>query len=212
MKKISIIIPCYNEQKTLGIYYETMNDIMLSLSTIYDYEFIFIDDGSKDETLKIIKKLSILDTHIHYVSFSRNFGKESAIFAGLDASTGDYIVTMDVDLQDPPALFPKMLEIIEEGEYDSVGTRRINRKGEPIIRSLFARLFYKLISQISNIEIVDGARDYRLMTRQFVTSLLSMKEYNRFSKGLFGWIGYKTKWLEFENVERINGESKWSFF
>jgi glycosyltransferase involved in cell wall biosynthesis len=210
MKKISIIVPCYNEEKALKYYYEEMNKVLMSLSN-YTYEYIFIDDGSEDGTLDFIKKSALQDSAIHYISFSRNFGKEAAIFSGFKHAFGDYVVIMDADLQDPPKLLPDMLTIIENGEYDSVATRRVTRKGEPLIRSFFARTFYKLMSKISDIEIVDGARDYRLMTKRFMKALLSMEEYNRFSKGLFGWVGFKTKWLEFENIERIAGETKWSF-
>ena len=171
-----------------------------------------MDDGSQDATLSEMKKLSEKDARCQYLSFSRNFGKEAAIYAGLCKAKGDYVVVMDVDLQDPPELIPEMLDIIRQGEYDCVGTRRVNRKGEPPVRSFFARMFYKLMNHISDVEIVDGARDFRLMTRRYVNSLLEMKEYNRFSKGLFGWVGYKTKWLEYENIERKKGETKWSFF
>lgn len=209
-KMLSIIVPCFNEEKTISIFYNELNNVLEVMDIMY--EIIFVDDGSNDNTLSIIKNISSKSNCVKYLSFSRNFGKEAAMFAGLKNSIGDYVVLMDADLQDPPSLLPDMLlSIIEEG-YDSVATRRVDRKGEPLIRSFFARLFYKLMNKISNTEIVDGARDYRLMTRQFVDSLLSMREYNRFSKGLFGWVGYKTKWIEFENVERIAGETKWSFW
>lgn len=212
MKKlISVIIPCYNEQEVIGIFYNEINNVSKILEK-YRFEFIFVDDGSKDNTLNICKKLSIKDNRIKYISFSRNFGKEAAIFAGLEKSKGDMVCIMDADLQDPPALLPEMIIAIEEEGYDSVATRRVTRKGEPPIRSFFARLFYKIMNKISKTEIVDGARDYRLMTRQFVDSLLELREYNRFSKGLFGWIGYNTKWLEYENIERAAGETKWSFW
>jgi glycosyltransferase involved in cell wall biosynthesis len=178
----------------------------------YDFEMIFVNDGSKDRTMEIILEYAAKDTQVKYIDFSRNFGKEAAIYAGLSNASGDYVVMMDADLQDPPALLPEMVKAIEEEGYDSVATRRVTRKGEPPIRSFFARCFYKLINRMSKTEIVDGARDYRLMTRQFVNSLLELGEYNRFSKGLFGWVGYKTKWIEFENVERVAGETKWSFW
>lgn len=210
MDKISVIVPCYNEQEALPYFYEEMLKIEKIMNEI-EFELIFVNDGSKDRTLEVLKDYAKKDSHVKYVSFSRNFGKEAAIYAGLTYSSGDYVVMMDADLQDPPALLPEMLKAIKEG-YDSVATRRVTRKGEPPIRSYFARRFYKLMNKISKTEIVDGARDYRLMTRQFVNSLLSLKEYNRFSKGLFGWVGYKTKWIEFENVERVAGETKWSFW
>jgi len=208
MKKLSIICPCYNEEESIDIFY---NELMNELGSL-DYELIFIDDGSSDNTLINIKNLTILDKNIKFISFSRNFGKESAIYAGLELSSGDYVVLIDVDLQDPPNYVPKMIDIVESTDYDIIATRRVSRKGEPIIRSFFARLFYKLINRISNLELVDGARDYRLMTRQVVNSILELKEYNRFSKGLFNWVGFKTKWLEYENLERVAGESSWSFF
>lgn len=211
MKKVSIIVPCYNEEQALTYYYEEMNRIIDTLSD-YNFEYILVDDGSKDNTLCLIKEFAKQDTRVKYVSFSRNFGKEAAIYAGFENATGDYIVMMDADLQDPPMLLPGMIKAIEDEGYDSVATRRVSREGEPAIRSFFARRFYKLMRRISEVEIVDGARDYRLMTRQFVDTLLSLKEYNRFSKGLFGWVGYRTKWVEFENVERISGETKWSFW
>lgn len=177
-----------------------------------DFEIIFIDDGSKDKTLEVIKKLSEQDECIHYVSFSRNFGKEAAMYAGFEHANGEYVVTMDVDLQDPPHLIPEMIRCIEEEGYDSVATRRVTRKGEPPIRSFFARRFYGLINKISDADIVDGARDFRMMKRDMVNAILSMPEYNRFTKGIFGWVGFKTKWIEFENVERAAGETKWSFW
>ena len=210
MNLISVIVPCWNEEETIPIYYEHMCPVMDAIDA--DCELIFVDDGSQDATLSEMKKLSEKDARCQYLSFSRNFGKEAAIYAGLCKAKGDYVVVMDVDLQDPPELIPEMLDIIRQGEYDCVGTRRVDRKGEPPVRSFFARMFYKLMNHISDVEIVDGARDFRLMTRRYVNSLLEMKEYNRFSKGLFGWVGYKTKWLEYENVERTHGETKWSFW
>ena len=173
---------------------------------------IFIDDGSKDQTLSVVKKFSEKDARVKYLSFSRNFGKEAAIYAGFQYADGEYVAMLDADLQDPPSLLPKMLQAIKEEGYDSVATRRVSRKGEPPVRSFFARCFYKLMNKISTAEIMDGARDYRLMTRQFKDAILEISEYNRFSKGIFGWVGFKTKWIEFENVERKAGETKWSFW
>jgi glycosyltransferase involved in cell wall biosynthesis len=210
LEKISVIVPCYNEEEALPYFYSEIINVARDMSG-YEFEFIFINDGSKDMTLEILKDFALKDKRVKYVSFSRNFGKEAAIYAGFSYSSGDYVVMMDADLQDPPSLLPQMMKYIKEG-YDSVATRRVTRKGEPPVRSFFARRFYRLMNKISKTEIVDGARDYRLMTRQFVNSLLDMKEYNRFSKGIFGWVGYKTKWLEFENVERVAGETKWSFW
>ena len=211
MKKITVIVPCYNEAEALHYYYQEMARVMTLMNT-YDFELLFVNDGSRDQTLDIMKELANNDKRIKYISFSRNFGKEAAMYAGFENSTGDYVCLMDADLQDPPKLLPEMVKAIEEEGYDSAATRRVTRKGEPPIRSLFARMFYKIMNKISDTELMDGARDYRLMTRQFVNSLLDMKEYNRFSKGLFGWVGYKTKWIEFENVERVAGETKWSFW
>lgn len=211
MKKITVIVPCYNEEQSLHYYYQEMSRVMALMNT-YDFELLFVNDGSKDQTLDIIKELAKNDKRIKYISFSRNFGKEAAMYAGFEKSTGDYVCLMDADLQDPPKLLPEMVKAIEEDGYDSAATRRVTRKGEPPIRSFFARMFYKIMNKISDTELMDGARDYRLMTRQFVNSLLDMKEYNRFSKGLFGWVGYKTKWIEFENIERVAGETKWSFW
>lgn len=212
MKKLSIVVPCYNEEETVVPFYEEVS----KLNTYFEekeleVELLYVDDGSRDGTVAEVKRLHERDTRIHLVSFSRNFGKEAAIFAGLQKSTGDYVVVMDVDLQDPPALLPEMFSYIDQG-YDSVATRRVSRKGEPVIRSFFARRFYRLMKKISKTEIVDGARDYRLMTRQVVDAVLAMKEYNRFTKGIFGWVGYETKWLEYENIERTKGETKWSFW
>ena len=210
MKKISLVVPCYNEQEVIKLFYDEIQKIKKDFKNV-SFEIIFVNDGSKDKTLDLMRELSENDD-VRYVSFSRNFGKEAAMYAGLEASTGDYVAIMDADLQDPPALLKEMYEILESKEYDSVATRRVTRKGEPIIRSFFARLYYKIINKISKTEIVDGARDYRLMTRQMVNSVLSLKEYNRFSKGIFSWVGYRTKWLEYENVERAAGETKWSFW
>lgn len=211
MKKLSIVVPCYNEQEAAPIFYDTVHGMEDKLSSV-ELEFIFVDDGSKDGTLDVLRGLHARDERVHYVSFSRNFGKEAGIYAGLEKSTGDYVVIMDVDLQDPPAMLPEMLSYIESGEYERVATRRVDRKGEPPIRSWFARKFYKLMNKISSADIVDGARDYQMMTRKVVDAILAMGEYNRFSKGIFGWVGFKSKWLEFENVERVAGETKWSFW
>jgi len=211
VKLISVVVPCYNEEEVLPLFYREMVRVAGEMPQ-YAFELLFVDDGSRDATLSWIKKQAGEDERVKYISFSRNFGKESAMYAGLSKAKGDYVVLMDADLQDPPALLPEMVNAIEEEGYDSVATRRVTRKGEPPIRSFFARCFYKLMRRISRTEIVDGARDYRLMTRQFVDALLSMEEYNRFSKGLFGWVGFRTKWLEFENVERAAGETKWSFW
>lgn len=207
--KISVVVPCYNEQESISLFYKEMDKVARQMNN--DFEFIFVNDGSKDDTLNILKKLSEGDERVKYISFSRNFGKEAAIYAGFSKADGDYVVMMDADLQDPPSLLPEMLTYINEG-YDSVATRRVTRKGEPPIRSFFARMFYKIINKISNVDIVDGARDYRLMTAQMKDAILSMPEYNRFSKGIFGWVGFRTKWLEYENVERVAGETKWNFW
>ena len=209
--KVSIVVPMYNEQESLGILYQELNRVTDTIKD-YEFEYLFVNDGSKDNTLQEIQKLTAADERVHYVSFSRNFGKEAALYAGLSNADGDYIATMDADLQDPPSLLPQMLAMIERQDCDNVATRRVNRKGEPPIRSFFARCFYKLMRRLSNIDIADGARDYRLMSRAMVDSILSVSEYNRFSKGIFAWVGYETKWLEFENVERSAGETKWSFW
>ncbi|SDH58285.1 Glycosyltransferase involved in cell wall bisynthesis [Pseudobutyrivibrio sp. 49] len=212
-KILTIVVPCYNEQESLPLFYQAIIDLEKEgkLNPV-DLEFVFVDDGSRDNTLGVFRELSAKDDRVHYVSFSRNFGKEAGIYAGLEKSKGDYVVIMDADLQDPPAMLPEMLSYIESGEYECVATRRVDRKGEPPIRSWFARKFYRLMNKISNADIVDGARDYQMMTRKVVDAILSMKEYNRFSKGIFGWVGFKRKWLEFENVERVAGETKWSFW
>lgn len=207
--KISIIVPCFNEQESLPAFYKEITDVSSKMD--YDFEYIFVNDGSFDDTLSVLCELANRDNRVKYISFSRNFGKEAAILAGFEHAEGDYIVMMDADLQDPPSLLPEMAKYIGKG-YDSVATRRVTRKGEPVIRSFFARMFYKIINKISNVDIVDGARDYRLMTRQVKDAILSMPEYNRFSKGIFGWVGFKTKWIEYENVERVAGETKWSFW
>ena len=211
-KLLSIIVPCYNEEESVPLFYkEAMKQEAFFHEKDVELEFIFVDDGSKDRTVEEVRKLREKDERIHMVSFSRNFGKEAAIIAGLEKAKGDFTVLMDADLQDPPAILPEMYGYIEQG-YDSVATRRVDRKGEPPIRSFFARRFYSLMRKISKTEIVDGARDYRLMTRKVTDAILSMREYNRFSKGIFGWVGYKTKWLEYENVQRAAGETKWNFW
>ncbi|RAP51842.1 MAG: glycosyltransferase [Methanosphaera sp. SHI613] len=212
MKLIDIIVPCYNEEESVNLFYDEITKTFNNMNKEIDYEIIFINDGSKDKTLENMKKLSNIDSKVKYISFSRNFGKESALYAGLTNSRGDYVVIMDVDLQDPPNILPEMIDTIENSNYDIVATRRTTRAGEPPIRSFFARMFYKLINKISELELVDGARDYRIMTRQSVDALLELQEYNRFSKGLFNWIGFKTKWISYENIERATGETSWSFW
>lgn len=209
--KVSIVVPMYNEQESLEILYQELNRVTDTIKD-YEFEYLFVNDGSKDNTLQEIQRLATADDRVRYVSFSRNFGKEAALYAGLSNADGDYIATMDADLQDPPSLLPQMLAMIESQDCDNVATRRVNRKGEPPIRSFFAHCFYKLMRRLSNIDIADGARDYRLMSRAMVDSILSVSEYNRFSKGIFAWVGYETRWLEFENVERSAGETKWSFW
>jgi len=210
MKKLSVVIPCFNEEEAVPLFYEAFLKETAGLDA--EFEFVFVDDGSRDQTLPAFKALAEKDDRVHYISFSRNFGKEAAMFAGMEAATGDYVAIMDVDLQDPPALLGDMLRGIEQEGYDCVASRRVTRKGEPKIRSFFARAFYRLINRISKTEIVDGARDFRLMTRQMVDAILSLREVGRFSKGLFSWVGFKTKWLEYENIERVAGETKWSFW
>ncbi len=210
MKKVSIIVPCYNEEESIPLFYKEIKNVFSKIN--YKLELIFIEDGSKDKTLELIRNLSKEDKEVNFISLSRNFGKEAAMWAGLKHATGDFVTVMDCDLQDPPSLIPEMLRLIEEESYDVVGTRRVTRKGEPPIRSLFARMFYKIINKMSKIEMVDGARDFRMMTRQVVDNLLTLKEYNRYSKGLFSFVGFKTKWLEYENIERVAGETKWSFW
>ena len=207
--KVSIIVPCYNEEECIQIYYNEMEKIVPELNC--DFEYIFVNDGSKDKTLEIMKDLASTDSKVKYISFSRNFGKEAAIYAGLKNATGDLVGLMDVDLQDPPRLVKEMYDGITKDGYDCVASRRVTRKGEPRIRSFFARRFYKIINRISDANIVDGARDFRLMTRPMVDAILSMAEYDRFSKGIFGFVGFNIKWLEYENVDRVAGKTKWSF-
>lgn len=208
--KISIIIPCYNEEETIPFFYKEITNVFKSLDK--SYELIFVNDGSKDSTLNIIKALSEKDKNIKYFSFSRNFGKEAAMYAGFCNANGDYIAIMDADMQDPPSLLPEMIKILDTGSYDSVATRRKNRLGEPPIRSWFAKKFYQIINKISDADIVDGARDFRLMKAEMVKTIVNMQEQNRFSKGIFGWIGFKTYWLSYENIERIAGNTKWNFW
>jgi len=208
--KISIIIPCHNEQETLPFFYRAIVEVSKKMNE-QEFEYLFISDGSKDSTLSVIKELSHKDKRVKYISFSRNFGKEAGIYAGLQHITGDYVAIMDADLQDPPGLLSEMYMEIKTGIYDCVATRRTNREGEPPIRSFFARHFYKVINKISNTNIVDGARDFRMMTRQMADAILSMDEYNRFSKGIFSWVGFEVKWIEYVNVERVAGKTKWSF-
>lgn len=210
--KISIVVPCYNEEVALVFFQKEIDRVSQELMPDVTFEILYIDDGSKDNTLQEIHHLAEQDKRVKYISFSRNFGKEAAIYAGLKNASGDLVAIMDADLQDPPALLPEMYHAIMEEGYDSAATRRVDRKGEPPVRSFFARKFYRLMNKISNTDIVDGVRDYRLMNRKFVNALLELGEYNRFSKGLFGWVGFKTKWIEFENVERVAGETKWSFW
>lgn len=205
---LSIVVPCFNEEESVPIFFNEIEKVLGD----HSYEIIYVNDGSSDNTLENIKKLANNNPKIKYISFSRNFGKEAALYAGLKNSKGDLVCVMDVDLQDPPGLLPEMIDAIETGEFDIVATRRVSRVGEPKIRSFFARLFYKLINKLSKIELVDGARDYRVMTRAAVDALLQLTEYNRFSKGLFEWIGFNTKWIEYENIERVTGETSWSFW
>lgn len=211
---LSIVVPCYNEQEALPYFYKEICRVAEEMKASHgaEFEFIFVDDGSRDNTLAIARELHKKDPRVRYISFSRNFGKEAGILAGLEAAKGDYVAMMDADLQDPPALLPRMLDALLEEDYDCAATRRTNRKGEPPIRSFFARMFYKIINRLSDADIVDGARDYRLMRRRMVDAILALPEYNRFSKGIFGWVGFKTKWLEYVNVERVAGETKWSFW
>ena len=207
---ISIIVPCYNEQEALPLFHKEITRVLQEMGE--SYELLLVNDGSRDSTLDVMRTLAQEDGHVVYLSFSRNFGKEAAMYAGFCNAQGDYVAVMDADLQDPPALLPKMLELLQTGEYDSVATRRVSRAGEPPVRSWFARRFYQLINKISDADIVDGARDFRLMRRSMVDAILSMSEYNRFSKGIFGWVGFRTYWLPFENVERVAGQTKWNFW
>ena len=210
MKKISIVVPCYNEEESIPLFYKEVKKVFSEREE--KLEIIFVNDGSRDKSLEVMKKIAEEDKCVKYIGFSRNFGKEACMYAGLENATGDYVTIMDADLQDPPKLLPEMIRLIEEGDYDIVGTRRVTRKGEPPIRSFFARIFYKLINKMSKVEMVDGARDYRLMRRMVVDNILRLGEYNRYSKGLFSFVGFKTKWLEYNNIERVAGKTKWSFW
>lgn len=214
MHKLSVIVPCYNEEASLPYFYDEITRVVknMQLGGALEFEIIFVNDGSKDKTLEILRQLKQQDGQVHYISFSRNFGKESAIYAGLESSTGDYVVVMDADLQHPPKNLITMYDAIKNEGYDCVAYRRISRQGEPPIRSFFARMFYRIINKISDTDIVDGATDFRMMSRPMVNAILEMKEYNRFSKGIFSWVGFRTKWLEYVNVERVAGETKWSFW
>ena len=211
MPEISIVVPCYNEEASLPLFYREITRVAAEMDYA-DFEFVFIDDGSEDNTLPTLRRLAAADRRVRFVSFSRNFGKEAGMLAGLEAATGDFVALMDADLQDPPSLLPELYRAVTEEGYDCAATRRTTREGEPPIRSFFARMFYRIINKISDADIVDGARDYRLMRRRVVDAILSMREYNRFSKGIFGWVGFKTKWVPFVNVERVAGETKWSFW
>lgn len=208
---ITLIVPCYNEEESLPLFYEAVCEVARGIPD-YAVTMLFVNDGSKDGTLGIMRELAAKDERVRYLSFSRNFGKEAAMYAGFCNAKGDYIAVMDADMQDPPSLLPEMIRLLETGEYDSVATRRVTREGEPPIRSFFARMFYRIINRISDADVVDGARDFRLMKREMVEAIVSMCEYNRFSKGIFGWIGFRTYWLPYKNVERIAGETKWNFF
>lgn len=211
-KTLSLVVPCYYEEQTIDLFYAAVEDIKSQLPGL-ELEYWFINDGSRDQTLAKMRALQARDPeHVHYASFSRNFGKEAAMLCGLRLATGDYVTVMDADLQDPPDMLPQMVEILETTDYDCVGTRRVDREGEPLIRSFFARMFYRIINKISDSEIVDGARDFRVMTRPFVNSVLELSEYNRFSKGIFSWVGYKTKYLPYENRERVAGDTSWNFW
>lgn len=214
MKTISVIVPCYNEEKALPVFLQEVRSVLdrMAAGGGLAYELLFVNDGSADGTLQLLRDAVQQDDRVRYLSFSRNFGKEAAMYAGLQHSKGDYVAVMDADMQDPPSLLPEMYAALQTGEYDSIATRRVSRDGEPPVRSFFARLFYRLMNRISDTRIEDGARDFRLMTRQMVDAILSMTEYNRFSKGIFGWVGFRTKWLPYENVERVAGQTKWSFW
>lgn len=215
MSLLSVIVPCYNEQEALPYFYDAIVKVSDEMKAVWqdlEFEYLFIDDGSKDDTLAVIEGLREKDKRVRYVSFSRNFGKEAGLYAGLSNARGDLAVTMDADMQDPPALLPDLYRAVVEEGYDSAATRRVTRKGEPPLRSFFARMFYRLINRMSAADIVDGARDYRIMNRRMIDTIVGMKEYNRFTKGIYGWIGFNTKWIEFENVERVAGETKWSFW
>ncbi len=208
---ISLIVPCYNEEASLPILWKALEDVR-ALRPEFEYEYIFVDDGSRDRTLSILEELSVKDASVHYLSFSRNFGKEAGMYAGLSEAKGEWVAILDADMQDPPSLLPQMFDILLKGEIDMVATRRVTRKGEPKIRSFFARFFYRLINRMTDVEIVDGARDFRVMKRDVTDAILSLSERQRFSKGIFSWVGFRTEWIEYENVERAAGETKWSFW
>ena len=208
---LSVVVPCFNEEESIPLFYEEMERVRISMGE--EFEYIFINDGSADKTLDVLRELNLLNPYAHYLSFSRNFGKEAALYAGLQHATGDYVTVMDVDLQDPPELLIEMKQKLDQqSNLDCVGTRRVTRDGEPPIRSFFARMFYKLINKISQVEMVDGARDFRLMRRPMVDAILELSEYNRFSKGIFAWVGFETEYLEYKNVERVAGETSWNFW
>lgn len=208
---ISVIVPCFNEEETIHYFYQAMEKVRIKMNE--EFEYIFVNDGSKDSTLSILRSLSVQDRSVRYLSFSRNFGKEAALFAGLEAANGQLVTVMDADLQDPPEMLMEMKQMLDDdSDLDCVGTRRVSRDGEPLIRSFFATLFYKLMNKISQVEVVDGARDFRLMRRHMVDAILSVSEYNRFSKGLFAWVGFKTEYLSYKNVERVAGETSWSLW
>jgi len=215
VKLVSVVVPCYNEQEVLPMFYEEITKVTGQMMKDYPeltFEYLFINDGSKDRTLEILRSLALKDERVRYISFSRNFGKESGMYAGLENAKGDYVVVMDADLQHPPAFLPEMYSYVRDGEYDCATTRRVSRKGESKIRSWFARKFYKIMNRISQTEIVDGAQDFRFMSRQMVDAILDMSEYNRFSKGIFSWVGFSTRYIEYENVERPAGTTSWSFW
>lgn len=210
MPTISLVVPCYNEQDSLSVFFQETNSILQTICA--EYEVIFVNDGSQDQTIQMIRELAQRDNHVKYLSFSRNFGKEAAIYAGLSRARGNYVAVIDADLQDPPSLLPKMLRILQTGEYDSVAARRVSRKGEPPLRSWFAHQFYRIINRVSETGLVDGERDFRLMRREMLDAVLSMSEYNRFSKGIFRWVGFRTYWLSYDYVERVAGKTGWSFW
>lgn len=208
---ISVIVPCFNEEETIHYFYQAMEKVRIKMNE--EFEYIFVNDGSKDSTLSILRSLSVQDRSVSYLSFSRNFGKEAALFAGLELANGHLVTVMDADLQDPPEMLMEMKQMLDDNsDLDCVGTRRVSRDGEPLIRSFFATLFYKLMNKISQVEVVDGARDFRLMRRHMVDAILSVSEYNRFSKGLFSWVGFNTEYLPYKNVERVAGETSWSLW
>ena len=209
-KDLSIVVPCFNEEEALPIFYDTVTEVVGKMGV--DCEYVFVDDGSTDGTLGILRALAAKDPNVRYVSFSRNFGKEAGIYAGLQYARGEHVALMDADLQDPPAYLPQMYEALQTGKYDNVATRRSTREGEPVVRSFFSRMFYRLINRMTDVPIVDAARDFRMMKRKMVDAILATGEYNRFSKGLFSWVGFRTLWLSYDNVERVAGQTKWSFW